>query len=139
MKISSSRLTTCGVLRNGQTLHLDLVDGDGKDISLELPFDQAQAIAMTLPNLLTGALQELTGKATARYVFPLAQWLVERSDEHSGLLLTLATEDGFQVTFGVPAEACKGLGTTLAGNSTADNGADKADDETSAAPVATFN
>jgi hypothetical protein len=31
------------------------------------------------------------------------------------LLLTLATADGFQVAFGLPAEACRGLGLTLAG------------------------
>ena len=139
MKISSRRLTTCGVLRNGQVVHLDLVDHKGADISVELPFDQAQAIAMTLPNLLTSALQELTGKPTARYVFPLVNWLVERSDEHGGLLLTLATEDGFQVTFGVPVEGCKGLGMTLATGSLADNAADKTEDQIGAAPLVTLN
>ena len=110
MKICSARLTTCGILQDGHSLHLNLVDDKGADVSLELPFDQAQAIAMTLPSLLTRALQAVTGKTSSRYVFPLDNWTVEQSNDCNGLLLTLATADGFQVSFAIPAEVCKGLG-----------------------------
>ncbi len=115
MDIRSVALTTCGVLDDGQIVRLDLVDDTGAAISLRLPFDQAQAVAMTLPALLTRALKPLTGSPDARYVFPLERWFVELSGQHDGLLLTLATADGFQVLFGIPAEACRGLGLTLAG------------------------
>jgi lipocalin len=81
----------------------------GTSVSLRLPFDQAQAVAMTLPSLLARALQSLTGSPDARYVFPLDRWFVELSRQHDGLLLTLATNEGFQVSFGIPAEACRGL------------------------------
>lgn len=114
MDICSVALTTCGVLEDGQTVRLDLVDDKGAAVSLRLPFDQAQAVAMTLPSLLTRTLKSLTGSADARYVFPLDRWFVELSRQHDGLLLTLATSDGFQVSFGIPAEACRGLGLTLA-------------------------
>jgi hypothetical protein len=87
----------------------------GTPVSLRLPFDQAQAVAMTLPSLLARALQSLTGSPDARYVFPLDRWFVELSRQHDGSLLTLATNDGFEVSFGIPAEASKGLGLTLAG------------------------
>lgn len=127
MKICSARLTTCGILQDGHSLHLDLVDDKGADVSLELPFDQAQAVAMTLPSLLTRALQVVTGKTSSRYVFPLDNWTVEQSNDCNGLLLTLATADGFQVSFGIPAEVCKGLGVLLATGSPART--DGSDDE----------
>jgi hypothetical protein len=100
MKICSARLTTCGILQDGRSLHLDFVDDKGADVSLELPFDQAQAIAMTLPSLLTRALQAVTGETSSRYVFPLYSWTVEKSNDCDGLLLTLATANGFHVSFG---------------------------------------
>ena len=115
MNISSVELTTCGILEDGQTVRLDLVDDKGMTVSLRLPFAQAQAVAMTLPSLLTRALKLLTGSPNARYVFPLDRWFVELSGEGDALLLTLATADGFQVCFGLPEEACRGLGLTLAG------------------------
>jgi hypothetical protein len=116
VKICSARLTTCDVLGDGKAIRLDLVDQSGADVSLQLPFDQAQAVAMTLPSLLTRALKSLTGNDTARYVFPLEHWTAERTDGGDGLLLTLATDDGFQVCFAIPAAACDGLGSTLVGH-----------------------
>src|SRR5215467_14483405 len=115
MNICSAKLTTCGVTQDGRTLWLNLIDDKGADVSLQLPFDQTQAIAMTLPGLLTRALRALTGKASARYVFRLDDWSVERSPDCDGLILTLGTEGGFQVSFGIPTEACRGLGLTLSG------------------------
>jgi hypothetical protein len=137
MKIHCAALTTCGVTENGQDVRLDFVDQRGTDVSLQLPFEQAQAIAMTLPSLLTRALRALTGKASARYVFALERWEVEQSGDCDGLLLTLATEDGFQVSFGVPAEACRGLGLVLAANGARHGEQNDADDQTPiAAPIA---
>lgn len=138
MKIRSVRLTTCSVLNGGHVLRLDFVDETGADVSLELPFDQTQAIAMTLPALLTRALQAITGKESSRYVFPLDRWAAEKSDDSNTLLLTLTTDDGFQVSFGVAAEACRGLGLTLV------RGCDPeklqgVDDETEAQPSIALN
>jgi hypothetical protein len=129
MNICCVELTTCGLLEDGQIVRLDLVDDQGMAISLRLPFEQAQAVAMTLPSLLTRALRSLTGSPTARYVFPLDRWFVELSGQGDGLLLTLATADGFQVSFGLPAEACRGLGLTLAGGPAGLAEADADDDE----------
>jgi hypothetical protein len=114
MNIRCCALTTCGITQEGHVVRLDLVDERGGDVSVELSFEQAEAIAMTLPSLLTCALQALTGKESSRYVFPLEHWAVEQFGDCTGLLLTLATEGGFQVCFGVPAEACRGLRSVLA-------------------------
>jgi hypothetical protein len=53
MNICGVELTTCGILEDGHVVRLDLVDDKGMAISLRLPFEQAQAVAMTLPSLLT--------------------------------------------------------------------------------------
>jgi len=114
MNIRCAALTACGITQEGHGVRLDLVDDEGRGVSVELSFEQAEAVAMTLPSLLTCALRALTGKESSRYIFSLDHWAVEQSNDCTGLLLTLATGGGFQVCFGVPAEACKGLGSVLA-------------------------
>ena len=136
MKIRCAGLTTCGVAQEGHVVELGIIDHEGRELTLELSFAQAQAIAMTLPSLLTRALQALTGKASSRYVFALERWTVEQSNGCNGLLLTLATEGGFNVCFGVPAEACRGLGHILALGMDQSEGFD---DQTHAGSLAGFN
>ena len=114
MKIRSATLTTCEVIDGGDGISLDFIDQSGRPTSLQLPFDQAQTMAMTLPRLLTRAVQSLTGEASSRYVFPLGEWRVEKPEGRNGLIVTLSTPDGFEVSFGVAPEACRTLGWTLA-------------------------
>jgi hypothetical protein len=113
MKICSSRLTTCGVTADGETAVLELVDRSDTAVSVELPFDQAEAVAMTLPHLLTQAVRRRTGQREARYVFALGEWMIEDTKEHDCLIVTLKTTDGFEVSFGIPLEACRSLGWSL--------------------------
>lgn len=137
VRICSTSLTTCGVLKGGQGITLGLVDESGTEVTIQLPFDQAQAVAMTLPGLLTRALRSLTGEETARYVFSLDAWLVEQSNDREGLILTLGTPDGFQVSFNVPAGAGRSLGSTLARECTQPARPDAADKERRArSPIA---
>ena len=112
MKIEVRELTTCGVDPSGEQVELDFVDANGTPVSLRIGFDDAQAIAMTLPDLLTHALRRLTGKPEARYAFPLDAWYLEEG-EHDCVIATLVTEDGFKVTFSVTRAACGGLGWAL--------------------------
>jgi hypothetical protein len=116
-KISSQRLTTCGVLEDGKTVRLDLVDQHGGPVSLQLPFEQAEAVIMTLPHLLTRAIRARTGSAEARYVFPLGKWLIEATKNQACLqgclMVTLKTTDGFEVSFAIPFDTCQALGWTL--------------------------
>lgn len=108
----SSRLTTCHAVKDGEAIRLDFLDEMGRPASIELPFAQAEAIAMTLPRLLSKALQRRTNSAATRYVFPLGHWFIERADA-ARLIVTLATDDGFQVSFGVPFDACRAIGWSL--------------------------
>jgi hypothetical protein len=113
MMIRCGKLTTCKALSDGETLMLDLIDADGKPVSVLLSFEHAESIAMTLPRLLTQAVKTQTGQDNARYVFPLGPWRLERIEDSHSFILTLATTDGFEVSFRIPHEACRTLGWTL--------------------------
>jgi len=105
MRINGSKLMTCGVTQNGETVHLDLIDRAGRPVSLSLPFDQARALTMTLPQLLTFALKARTGDATALHVFPLEKWRLEAAAD-SCLIITIGTPGGFEVSFCMPLQQC---------------------------------
>lgn len=113
MEINGHKLSTCGVTADGETVNLDLLDVAGKSISLRLPFEQVGALAMTLPQLLTRAVRGRTGSETARFVFSLGEWRVEGAAESCALIVTLKTDDGFEVSFGMPVEACRSLAWAL--------------------------
>ncbi len=113
MKIRSSRLTTCRVATDGRNVDLEFIDCSGATVTVELPFDQAEAMVMTLPSLLAHALRMQTGDDEARYVFGLREWSVESTKGQACLIATLKTMDGFEVSFGIPYEACRSLGWNL--------------------------
>ncbi len=66
---------------------------------------------MTLPTLLTQALRQQTGNDDARYVFGLRS--LENAEGQACLIATLKTTDGFEVSFGIPFDACRSLGWNL--------------------------
>jgi len=119
-KIVSSRLTTCEVDQGGEVIRLSFLDEAGAPVSIELPFEHAESIAMTLPRLLSNALKTRMNTAKARYVFPLGRWAVEDSDDTECLIVTLTTTDGFEASYGVPFQACRAIGWVLSreGNDT---------------------
>jgi hypothetical protein len=113
VKIDLKGLTTCRVAPDGELLELDFIDGEGEPASICVPFESAQAIAMTLPRLLSEAVRRITGQQQSRYVFPLGTWRVESTQDSTCAIATLTTPDGFEVSFGISPEACRGLGWAL--------------------------
>lgn len=114
MKICSRRLTTCGVNDDGEVVELGFLDSSSEAVSVQLPFDQAESLVMTLPHLLARALRRRTGLESARYVFRVGDWSIEGSEEDPNcLILTLATVDGFEVSLGISLEKCGFLGACL--------------------------
>jgi hypothetical protein len=113
MEIESSKLTTCDVTRDGEVIRLNFVDIAGNSMSLRLPFEQAGALAMTLPGLLTRALKARYGNETSRYVFPLSEWLFEGVADGRTLIVTLKTTDGFEASFAAPLDMCRSLASDL--------------------------
>jgi hypothetical protein len=113
MEIESSKLTTCDVAPDGDVITLNLVDAGGNPVSLRLPFDQAGALAMTLPGLLSKALGSRCGNESLRYVFPLGEWLLEGGADGCTVIVTLKTVDGFEVSFGASADMWRSLAAEL--------------------------
>lgn len=122
VKIRSETLTTCRVAEDGSNVELEFLDHAGGPVILELPLEQAEAVVMTLPHLLARAVKWRSGDEEARYVFGLDEWSIEGAKDNDCLIATLKTTNGFEVSFGIPFEACQSLGWNL------QNGADRAID-----------
>jgi hypothetical protein len=68
---------------------------------------------MTLPGLLSKARKARCGNESARYVFPLGEWLLEGVADGDSLIVTLRTVDGFKVSFGASFDMCRSLAAEL--------------------------
>jgi hypothetical protein len=60
---------------------------------------------MTLPHLLSKALQARYGDRSLRAVFPLGDWRLEAAAGSKYFILTMMTPDGFEVAFSIGAPA----------------------------------
>jgi hypothetical protein len=129
VKIASSKLTTCGVAADWETVELEFLDQSGAATTLQLPLDQAEAVVMTLPHVLAYALKRRTGQQDARYVFGLGEWCIEDTRDQDSLIVTLKTTDGFEVSFGIPFEAGRALGFSLQHEAKAAIAASERDEE----------
>lgn len=106
-------LATCRVIAGGERIALRFVDGAGNPGEVLLSTSDASAIAMTLPRLLRMALASRFGDDTLRYAFPLDSWWLEAAGDGRNLILTLATNGGFEVSFATEPAAAESLGTAL--------------------------
>jgi hypothetical protein len=100
-RIVSRQLTTCSVIEGGKTICFDFVRQAGESVSIEMPFDQAESIVMTVPRLLSAALKMQTGDAQARYVFSVGNWSLELAKDQNYRILAVRTPDGFEVAFAI--------------------------------------
>jgi hypothetical protein len=118
-RIVISQLTTCSVIEGGKTIGLDFVGQAAEPVSIEMPFDQAASIVMTIPRLLSAALKMQTHDAQARYVFSVGNWSLELAKDQNCRILALRTPDGFEVAFAISFETSAAMGSALAGGSEA--------------------
>ncbi|QRG06609.1 hypothetical protein EZH22_27410 [Xanthobacter dioxanivorans] len=72
---------------------------DGTATALSLPAGCLQALVMTLPKMMTEVLRARHKDETLRLVYPAHMVRVEQASDPSTLILTLATPDGFEVSF----------------------------------------
>jgi hypothetical protein len=112
-RIVSRQLTTCSVIEGGKTISFDFVGQAGESVSIEMPFDQAELIVMTIPRLLSAALKMQTGDAQARYVFSVGTWSLELAKDQNYRILSVRTPDGFEVAFAISFEASVAMGLAL--------------------------
>ncbi|MCC8937683.1 hypothetical protein H8A99_14690 [Bradyrhizobium sp. Arg68] len=114
MEIETQELTTCEVAADGCAISLGFVDGRGEPATIRLSVSQVGALVMTLPGLISKALQTRFGDQTLRYAYPLDSWVIEQSTDPSQGMVTLKTIDGFSVCFSIPRAQQSELGEALA-------------------------
>jgi len=101
------------VIEGGKTIRFGLVGQAGEPVSIEMPFDQAESIVMTIPRLLSAALRMQTGDNRARYVFSVGNWSLELAKDQNCRILAMRTPDGFEVAFAISFETSAAMGSAL--------------------------
>ncbi|GAB7523777.1 hypothetical protein [Paraburkholderia sp. 2C] len=109
-RIDARHLTGLELAQDGSRFTLQGVDGGGADWSLHLPSDCLQQLILTLPNLALKAMRAQHNDDTLRIVYPAYTCTVELASDQRTFILTLRTEDGFHVSFGLSAEQCETIG-----------------------------
>lgn len=99
-EIRVQALTTCGTAADGRYVQLHFKDTHGCTAALTLPTDCAHQLIMTLPRLVSSALQTELKDDSVRAVFALGEWRVERATSKV-YIFTMRTPDGFAVSFSV--------------------------------------
>jgi hypothetical protein len=89
------------------------VDSKGEPATIRLSVNQVGALVMTLPGLISKALQARFGDQSLRYAYPLDSWVIEQSTDPKHGMMTLRTSDGFSVCFSIPREQQSELGEAL--------------------------
>jgi hypothetical protein len=84
------------VIEGGKTIRFDLVGQAGEPVSIEMPFDQAESIVMTVPRLLSAALRMQTGDNRTRYVFSVGNWSLELAKDQNYRILAVANAGRFR-------------------------------------------
>ncbi|QIG49295.1 hypothetical protein G5V57_17150 [Nordella sp. HKS 07] len=108
-----ANFTSCEVSGDGEAIRLSYRDDGGAARDLHLSAEQAGALAMTLPRLLSAALRARSRDPSLRFVFPLAECNLEAAAGSSHRILSLRTSDGFEVCFSLSQEALAEMGELL--------------------------
>lgn len=95
---------------NGSSIKILVEDAAGRPVSLSFPIECLTSLIMTLPGMVTAAVQHQQKDPTLRVTFPLEQFEVELSPDLETRILTLRTPDGFAVSFSLSEEQCRGIG-----------------------------
>ena len=91
MEIETQELTTCEVAPDGCAISLGFVDSKGEPATIRLSVNQVGALVMTLPGLISKALQTRFGDQSLRYAYPLDSWVIEQSTDPKHGMVTLRT------------------------------------------------
>jgi hypothetical protein len=106
-------LTTCEVAADGGAISLGFVDAAGQPATVTLSLNDAGSLAMTLPGLITRALQTRFADRSLYNAYPLASWAIEQSSDPAQVLVTLRTADGFSACFSVQRQQRNEFGEAL--------------------------
>jgi hypothetical protein len=96
MEIETQELTTCEVAPDGCAISLGFVDSKGEPATIRLSVNQVGALVMTLPGLISKALQTRFGDHSLRHAYPLDSRVIEQSTDpkHGMMTFTTMAPDG---------------------------------------------
>src|SRR5260370_15484693 len=95
-EIDVRTLTTHQVTPDGSVICLNIENSGGRPIALRLPSLCVEQLLMTLPHLLSKALQARYGDESMRLVFPLGNCRLQAAGGAKDLTLTVRTAAGFE-------------------------------------------
>jgi hypothetical protein len=109
-RIDATQLSGLELAMDGSCFALQGVDCNGNGWSLNLPSTCLQQLILTLPNLAVKAMRVQHHDDSLRIVYPAHTIAVELASDQQTFILTLRTEDGFHVSFGLSAKQCETIG-----------------------------
>ena len=86
-------------VEDGASISLFAEDVSGEPVRLKFSTEALSSLVMTLPQMVTAAVQRRRNDPSARLVYPLAESKMELGADLSTRILTLTTPDGFTVSF----------------------------------------
>jgi hypothetical protein len=114
-RIDIEKLTRFETADDGSSIEMLVEDIAGRSASLSFPIECLTSLIMTLPGMVTSAVQRRQKDPTLRVVFPLQQFEVELSSNLDTRILTLMTPDGFAVSFSLSEDQCRKIGCAVPG------------------------
>jgi hypothetical protein len=112
-RLGMSSLTHFSVCRSGRHVEIGFTDHTGDPVALQLPYECLGKLLMTLPTMIEAALRQRTGNPTLRQVYALGDWQLHLGSEPESLIISLATPDGFGVSFCASLDQAAVLGDAL--------------------------
>lgn len=117
--IRLTELLSYEVTASGSSVELSAMGEEEAEVKLQLPYPMLGALLMTLPGAMQSAVRQASGDPRLRHAYHLGAWALERSAQDNMLLLSMATEDGFQVTFSLSQTDASTLADVISGSNTA--------------------
>jgi len=108
-EIVGKELIAYDIASDGNWFRMSFRCVNGKQGSLRLPTECLRALIMTLPRMMTKALSARYGDDSLRLVYPAEVVRIEGSRDPNTFILTLATRDGFAVSFSLSGQQLDAL------------------------------
>jgi hypothetical protein len=87
---------------DGTTTNLIVADLIGRELTLAFPIEVMSSLMMTLPRMIDSIVKRRG--ADLRVVYPLGSRTLELAEDGSTRILTIRTQDGFEVAFTLSPE-----------------------------------
>jgi hypothetical protein len=113
MEIETQELTTCEWRLMVVPFSLGFVDSKGEPATIRLSVNQVGALVMTLPGLISKALQARFGDQSLRLCLPARLLVIEQSTDPKHGMMTLRTRRRLQRLLLDPARTAERLGEAL--------------------------